>query len=356
MAIARARCGPGNCGAIAPRVHAAWDRVQFVRYRRRVAQPGESRIGPWLVALGAALWGTESAWRIPLVRKFDVDVLVFWEHVGMVLLALPLILPRLGELRKLRKTTLAWLLFSGAAGSALGAELFSLALKYAHEGGNPHDNETVINVVLNIQPVLSTTVAVLLFGDKLGRMFPLWAGLAVISGMCLVGLGPGLGWSINLGIAYALAVALCWGLSTVAGRAVMVEMSLPLAAGLRVTIGLVCMAILVGVRGLFHAGALWPSDVETIDYVRLVLLITLSGWLPLVVYFRGLALTRASTAGYFEMMQTIAAVIVTWGFFAAPLEWWQALAGGILIFAVAMVQRAQESAASSSARGDTCVH
>ena len=67
----------------------------------------------------------------------------------------------------------------------------------------------------------------------------------------------------------------------------------------------------------------------------------LSGGVPLVVYFAGLALTRASTAGYFEMMQTLVAVIITWVFFGHALEWWQCLAGATLIAAVAMVQRAQ---------------
>jgi hypothetical protein len=33
--------------------------------------------GPWLVALGAGLWGTENAWRIPLNDRFEADVLVF---------------------------------------------------------------------------------------------------------------------------------------------------------------------------------------------------------------------------------------------------------------------------------------
>jgi len=300
----------------------------------------ESRIGPWLVALGAALWGTESAWRIPLNDVFPADVLVFWEHVILVLLALPLVIPRLGELRRVSRRTLGWLLFSGVAGSAVGAVLFTLALA--------HGNPTVINVVLNIQPVLSTTAAVLLFGDRLARTFPPWAALAVISGMVLVGLAPGIAFPVDAGIGYALACALCWGLSTVAGRAVMVEMSLPLAAGLRVIIGLVCMTIIVAARGLLTADALWTPvahahAAKTITW--LVLLATLSGGIPLLIYFKGLELTRASTAGYFEMMQTLAAGIITWGFFGAALAWWQVLAALVLMFAVAMVQRAQEATA-----------
>ena len=57
----------------------------------------------------------------------------------------------------------------------------------------------------------------------------------------------------------------------------------------------------------------------------------------LLIYFQGLHLTRASTAGYFEMMQTLAAVCITWGFFHASLHPHQSIAAIILIAAVAMV-------------------
>jgi drug/metabolite transporter (DMT)-like permease len=64
-----------------------------------------------------------------------------------------------------------------------------------------------------------------------------------------------------------------------------------------------------------------------------------------LVYFKGLELTRASTAGYFEMMQTLVAVFITWGFFGAGLLWYQVVAAVVLIAAVTMVQRAQEQTA-----------
>jgi drug/metabolite transporter (DMT)-like permease len=299
-----------------------------------------SRLGPWLVALGAALWGTESAWRIPLNALLpDADVLVFWEHVILVALALPLVLPRLGELGGVTKRTVAALLFSGIAGSAVGAVFFTLALK--------HGNPTVINVVLNVQPVLSTTAAYILFKDRLAPRFFPWAILAVLAGMVLVGLlSPGFGLELDAGIGYALLCALFWGLSTVAGRGVMLEMSLPLAAGLRVVIGLASMTVILAARGLLHADALWPATAHAASgetVVFLVLLATLSGGLPLLLYFWGLKLTKASTAGYFEMMQTLAAVLITWGFFGNALSWLQVIAAVVLVGAVAMVQRAQEA-------------
>src|SRR5437588_1006281 len=131
--------------------------------------------GPWLVGLGAALWGTESAWRIPLNELFDAEVIVFWEHVLILLMFLPLLLPNLGELRKIDLPTWGYLLFSGFAGSAVGTIFFTLALK--------HGNPTVVNVILNIQPVISTIGAFLLFGDRLVHRFFLYAGIAIVAGI-----------------------------------------------------------------------------------------------------------------------------------------------------------------------------
>src|SRR4029077_726481 len=113
--------------------------------------------GPWLVGLGAALWGTESAWRIPLNQLFDAQVIVFWEHVLILLMLLPLLLSRIADLPKIDARTWGYLIFSGFAGSAVGTVFFTLALKY----GNP----TVVNVILNIQPFISTLGAFFLFGD-----------------------------------------------------------------------------------------------------------------------------------------------------------------------------------------------
>jgi drug/metabolite transporter (DMT)-like permease len=45
------------------------------------------------------------------------------------------------------------------------------------------------------------------------------------------------------------------------------------------------------------------------------------------------------------MMQTLAGVAVTWGWFGASLERYQVVAAVVLIGAVAMVQRAQEATA-----------
>src|SRR5213596_814774 len=216
--------------------------------------------GPWLVGLGAALWGTESAWRIPLNALFDAKVIVFWEHVLILIMFVPLLVSRLAEIRKIDARTWGYLIFSGFAGSAVGTVFFTLALKY----GNP----TVVNVVLNIQPVISTLGAFLLFGDRLARQFFLYAGIAIIAGVFVsVAYPTQIGVSferagLNVGTWYALICALFWGLSTVAGRGVMVSMSLRLASSMRIVIGLVCMTLILLAYGKLKAAALWPQAAQ----------------------------------------------------------------------------------------------
>jgi drug/metabolite transporter, DME family len=299
--------------------------------------------GPWLVGLGAALWGTESAWRIPLNELFDAKVIVFWEHVLILLMFLPILIARFKEIPKIRARTWGFMLLSGFAGSAVGTVFFTLALKY----GNP----TVVNVILNIQPVISTIGAFLLFGDRLARRFYLYAGVAIIAGVFVSVAHPTLiGVSferagLNVGTGYALICALFWGLSTVAGRGVMIGMSLRLASSMRIVVGLTCMTLILLVYGKLNGTALWPAAAQTHTTKAIVLLFflaSISGGVPLLIYFQGLHLTRASTAGYFEMMQTLAAVCITWGFFHASLHPHQVIAAIVLIGAVAMVHHVQQ--------------
>ena len=53
------------------------------------------RDATWLVALGAALWGSDALLRIPLVGTYPATTIVFLEHVVIVLVTLPWVLPAL---------------------------------------------------------------------------------------------------------------------------------------------------------------------------------------------------------------------------------------------------------------------
>src|SRR5437667_10112129 len=256
---------------------------------------------PWLVGLGAACCGTASACSFTLNRLFDAKVIVFWHHVLILLMLLPLLISKFADLPRINARTWGYLIFSAFAGSAVGTIFFTLALKY----GNP----TVVNVILNIQPVISTLGAFFLFGDRLTPRFFFYAGIAILAGIFLSFEHPTLiGESfekagLNLGTGYAPVCALFWGLSTVAGRGAMIGMPLRLAASPRVTVGLICMTLILLIYGKLHRASLWPPTAQahmTTAIFSLLLLASISGGIPLLIYFEGLRLTRASTAGYFE--------------------------------------------------------
>jgi len=207
-----------------------------------------------------------------------------------------------------------------------------------------------VNVILNIQPVISTLGGFLLFHDRLTPRFFLYAAVAVGAGIFLSVEQPELiGVSLvqaglNRGTGYAFICSVFWGLSTVAGRGVMIGMPLRLASSLRIVVGLICMTFILVIDGKLSPGALWPAAAQShpgTAITALLLLASISGGIPLLIYFEGLRLTRASTAGYFEMMQTLAAVCITWGFFHAALHPHQVIAGIVLMVAVAMIQQVQ---------------
>jgi drug/metabolite transporter (DMT)-like permease len=108
------------------------------------------------------------------------------------------------------------------------------------------------------------------------------------------------------------------------------------------------MTFILFAYGKLNGAALWPEAAQAHPLKAIMLLLflaSISGGIPLLFYFKGLHLTRASTAGYFEMMQTLAAVCITWGFFYASLHPHQVIAAIILIAAVAMVHHVQQRVA-----------
>src|SRR5207245_11413448 len=109
--------------------------------------------GPWLVGLGAALWGTESAWRIPLNELFDARVIVFWDHVRILIMFLPILILHLHEVRRIRARTWGHLLFSGFAGSAVDAIFFTVGLQDGRAAG--------VNGILKVELVISHMGAIL---------------------------------------------------------------------------------------------------------------------------------------------------------------------------------------------------
>src|SRR4028119_1748657 len=83
--------------------------------------------GVLLVALGAALWGTDGVLRTPLLREMSPAAIVLGEHVILLLYSVPAVVLGWASLRRLRPSGWLALLVIGWGGSALATLLFTAA-------------------------------------------------------------------------------------------------------------------------------------------------------------------------------------------------------------------------------------
>ena len=140
---------------------------------------GMKRIGTGflLVAAGAALWGTDGLFRRTLAFELPAPVVVFWEHLILVAVTLPLLIKVLRRRPQLTGKDLTALLFVGAGASAVATILFTQAFTY----GDP----TTPLLIQKIQPVIAVLGAYLLLGERLLPRYG-WYFVFAVSGAYLI--------------------------------------------------------------------------------------------------------------------------------------------------------------------------
>lgn len=285
-------------------------------------------LGPLFVIIGAGLWGTESYFRVNLNTRYDAEALVFIEHLFCIVFTLPFAFLSFKQIKKIPRSAWAYLILSGSVGSAIGTTFFTMALLEL--------NASVANVLLNFQPIVCVLFARLLLKEKLGKGFLLWAVLALLCGGVIASSDFSLkSFTWSVGLIYITVTALAWGFSTVAGRGAMIHIPLRTATAGRFLIGATTLLVSLAIKGKLNGSFLhWEQLSETYVIRNFLLLSFVAGVIPLYFYFKGLAKTSASVAGFCELTQTFCALLLTWGIMGQPLTWIQAAAGVVLLFCV----------------------
>jgi probable blue pigment (indigoidine) exporter len=304
--------------------------------------------GPALVSLGAAGWGAENLFRTRLDQLgLPAYPIVLFEHLLQVVFTLPWLLRNVRALARVPRRAFVWVALSGGLGSSLGTVCYTAAL-------GAHANPIAAAMLLNLQPVVSTLAGAILFRERIARGFFLWAAVAIVAGagIALPPLGElgglraaALG---GAGLSLVLATILLWGFATAAGRGAMRELPVGLGAPLRLWAGLFTTALVLAARHAAGRGGLELAAFLTPEAMKnMILLTTLTGALPLFVYFAGLADTPASLAGYCEMFYTLSATLVGWAFLGGTLLPHQAVAAAVLVGAIVQLNRIQEAPPSA---------
>ncbi len=283
------------------------------------------KAGPWLVALGAALWATDALFRSQVVGKYGDLFIVCMNHAIVLPVALPLLWLGRRQLAKLRRGDWLALGFIAAAGSVGGMWLFTTSFRTA-------SNYTIPVLMQKLQPLIAISAARLVLREQLSKEFWLWLLMALVGAY-----GVSFGYtnataalqSADLGpMALAVGAATVWGLSTVAGRRLTATLTFPTLTAARFTLGALVSAAAVWTQGAQAQGELGA------DLSAFVLMATVSGAGALAIYYAGLRTTRASIATLCELAFPLAAIVVNWVAFDAALTPPQLVGAGLLLFAV----------------------
>jgi drug/metabolite transporter (DMT)-like permease len=281
-----------------------------------------------LVAVGAAMWGTDGVLRVPLLEVASPSQIVLLEHLVLLLYSVPAVVLGWRFFRGLGAAQWVALLVIGWGGSALATLLFTTAFAV----GNPN----VVILLQKTQPLFAIALAAILLRERLGWAYwPCFAVAMVGAYMISFGnLGPftALGSAALLPAALALGAAFLWGSSTVLGRLVLKDVPFYALTGARLFLAVPLLAGIVvtqsSVGGLAAGFAAEPG--------RVILLALIPGLLALLLYYRGLTGTRASYATLAELAFPATAVVLNWAFLGVGVSANQVL-GFVLLWAAVVV-------------------
>jgi DME family drug/metabolite transporter len=250
----------------------------------------------WLVAVAAALWGTDGLLRLPLVGQLPAATIVFWEHLLIVLVLVPFLPSAVRTFRSATPRERLALVVIGVGASAVATALFTQAFTY----GDP-----VTPLVLQkLQPVVAVLAAAALLGERFRAGYWMFAVPALI-GAWLVAFPDPLSVAPTAVVAALLAVgaAVLWAIGTVLGRMVSVRLPSRDVTVLRFAIGLPAAALVLLLNGA-------PIAITPAQFGPLVLLALVPGLLGLSLYYLGLRATAASRATLAELAFPVTAALI----------------------------------------------
>lgn len=279
---------------------------------RRLAVPGAL-----LVSVAAALWGLDALFRRPLAHSTSAATIVFGEHVVLVAVMLPFLVPSLIALWRAGPGYFLAGVAVGAGASATATILFTQA--FVH--GDP-----ITPVVLQkVQPLVAVAGAAVVLGERPRRGFAFFL-LPALAGVWLIAFPHPLDVHANglAPIAMSLGAATLWALGTVFGRLLGRRLAFHQVTTVRFAFGLVASACALPIVGA-------PAWSGVHDSVWIAVLALVTGAIALSLYYLGLRRTPAAIASLAELAFPATAILVGYVAFDAALRWSQWL--GILAVA-----------------------
>jgi drug/metabolite transporter (DMT)-like permease len=292
-----------------------------------MARPLDRIPGVVLVSVAATMWGLDGLIRKPLSSSTTAYTIVFGEHVVLVLLTLPLLVPALLALYRAGPAYVAAGIAVGAGASAIATILFTKALF--------HGDFITVVVLQKAQPLIAVIGAWIVLREQPRSGFA-WFLLPALAGIWLIALPHPLDPHARglTPIAETLGAAALWGMGTVFGRLLGRRLAFEHVTTVRFAFGLLASACALPI-----VGAAAYSTAHDSFWIAVLALVT--GLFALGLYYYGLRRTPALLAALGELAFPVTASLVGIYVFDSSLRWtqWAGVAVTIAVISLLPVRR-----------------
>lgn len=295
-------------------------------------------VGTLLVILACVFWGIDTLIRYPLVEKGINPIhIVFYEHCILTLIFSMGLLPQIKRLGELKLADVFSFLVIGGLGSAIATVAFTESFQYL--------NPSLVILLQKLQPVVAIMLAAIILKEEIQKQFIIWAVVCLIGGLLVS--------SPDIERFYILMVnnfgevssdvalkgyglvgvsIVGWGATTVFGKRLSLAgfETKSIMAGRFITGLLVLIPFVQWNRKL-----IFPNGE---DYLRILVMVIISGALAMWVYYQGLKRLSAKSTAIAEMFFPFFAIIMNWIFLGKQLSELQLIGGAILILGSLVIQ------------------
>lgn len=294
--------------------------------------------GTFLVILACLFWGMDTLIRYPLVeRGINPITIVFYEHVVLTLIFSLGLFPAIKRIGELKLADVFSFLVIGGIGSAIATVAFTQSFQIL--------NPSLVILLQKFQPVVAIILSAIILKEEIKIQFLIWAAVCLIGGLLIS--APDIGRFYDLmrsdlgtvtsdnalhGYALVGVSILGWGATTVFGKRLsMVGFDTKSIMAGRFLTGLLVLIPFVQ----WNRSMILPQGE---DYLRILIMVLISGALAMWLYYKGLQRLSAKTTAIAEMFFPFFAILVNWFFLGKQLTDWQLLGGGILMFGSLVIQ------------------
>ena len=294
--------------------------------------------GTFLVILACLFWGMDTLIRYPLVeRGINPITNVFYEHCVLTLLFSLGLIPAIKRIGELKLADIFSFLIIGGVGSAIATVAFTQAFHYL--------NPSLVILLQKFQPIVVIFLSAIILKEQVQKEFIFWAVICMIGGLMIS--SPDIVRFYDLlrsdlsivtsdgairGYGLVGVSVLGWGASTVFGKRLsMVGFDTKSIMAGRFLTGLLVLIPFVQ----WNQSLILPQGE---DYLRILIMVLISGALAMWLYYQGLQRISAKSTAIAEMFFPFFAIILNWFFLGKQLNDWQLLGGGILIIGSLIIQ------------------